>query len=511
MKEKTARWTWNYFSTETKIAFPKFNFPDDLDDTSICLSALYMWNKDLFTGEAWAQITQTLIEAESEAGGPYHTWITNSPISKWRDIDIAVNANISYFLSLAKIEVSKLHTYLFINLEQPISPYYPHSLMPLYYLSFSIQNKDIKFQCDKNSVLQHALALSVAIQTRKSSRTIKTLIEKMVELYSKKGLQSEPFCLDPARESQKYFCGSEALTAVFVLEAISLYSYQNTNKTKKDTLYFIIKQSKKFIPENIINASLGKRTREVIDYPVLFAEALGLPRSTGQILAHANFFGWVAYYITDCILDEGTQTKNISLAHISLRKMYLIYSKYVAKNNLRFCYRLLTKMDYVQYKDEISPNKSIGQALPFIILLFLKGFSSGSPQVKNMLKFWRHYLSARQLSDDAHDWKEDLEKNISNEAILMIKKHTLDPLCFSDVFWSTTFSEIIKEINLRLNIAQSAIESIEKDTGVHIFSDLIKQARMATKQAVIEKESLENFAHHYNSPQTPVSPEHTDQ
>lgn len=503
LREKSDRWTWNYFSKETKEAFPQYRYPDDLDDTFICLSALHLWNKNLLDGNAWACITQALIRSEKEAGGPYHTWLTDlSENPKWKDIDVAVNANIAYFLRLSGIELPNLQKHLKQNMKLPTSPYYPSSVIPSYYLSLSIRSKNLLIIPAEESLLEHALALSVAVRAGAHKKTVEDLFAKTVILYKERSFLSEPFCIDPTQNGERHFCGSEALAAAFLLEAVSLYAHHKNKKPNTGTLLFLVTQAKKFIPENIIMASIGKRTDEIIDYPILFAEALGIPRDTGKALARANFFGWIAYYVTDNILDDPARTRHVSLAHICLRKMYFIHQKYISKERLRFCYRLLNKMDFIQYQDEVSEDKSIGQALPFIILLFIKGCPPISPQIKSMITFWRQYLSARQLSDDAHDWKDDLKNNLSNEALLIMQKHSPDPLQFDDIFWNKAFPEITREIKQRLDRAQRAIDPIERDTGTRIFSHLIEKARKEIMRATIEKEQIESFALHYTSPET---------
>jgi hypothetical protein len=127
-----------------------------------------------------------------------------------------------------------------------------------------------------------------------------------------------------------------------------------------------------------------------------------------------------------------------------------------------------------------------------------------------MLSFWRCFLSAQQLSDDAHDWKQDIEKGNTNEVLPMIQKHTDNTKEYEHVFWNEVFNEVVTEIHQRLDNAQKAIDHIESKINTKLFSNMITKARDATQKAIIEKEEIESFVHHYNSPQIPVSLEYMD-
>jgi len=512
LTEKTPSLTWNYFSSQTRKLFSNHVFPNNLDTTFICLSGLYLWNKNIFSGDVWAHITKTLIQSEIKAGGPYYTWIINhTTYPQWTHVDGAVNANIAYFLYLTQINLPNLKDYLGKAEAKSHSSFYASSIMNAYFLSLSHLYKHILTNPKQDSLLENSLALSIAIRNKSPQSHIKNLFNKVIELYNKNNIQVEAFSIDPTQRGSNYFCGSKALTSVFVFESLILYQQYINNLKTKDPYRHLYIRTRKLIPANLITASIGNRGNEIMDYPIIFAKSVGLPANTGKMLAHANFFGWIAYYITDNILDENLNTQDISLSHICLRKMYLIYNKFVEKEKLKFCYQILNKMDCVQHTKEISQDKSIGQAIPFIIILFIKGFSPESPYIRHMLTFWRQYLFARQLSDDAHDWKQDLEKNIPNEVINMIQNKTSDPEQYTPVFWNIIFPEVIDTINKRLDSAQKAINALETKIDISIFTKLITSARERTKQAVTEKETLENFALHYNSSKTPESPKYTDQ
>lgn len=100
LKKRSKHWSFNYWSGGEELTTRPF--PDDLDDTFCALSGLWLHDSSLVDEAALAHIVKILLATESEVGGPYRTWLVSpdSPAA-WLDVDIAVNANVAYFLSLA--------------------------------------------------------------------------------------------------------------------------------------------------------------------------------------------------------------------------------------------------------------------------------------------------------------------------------------------------------------------------------------------------------------------------
>src|SRR5690606_33230583 len=111
---------------------------DDLDDTFLALSALYLYDADYLKPEIMAAVANLLFEAEKQPGGPYKTWLVEpSDDIVWQDIDVAVNANIMYFMRLQGVTLPGLDKLI----EQAIdngdlySPYYPAMQPIAYYMA----------------------------------------------------------------------------------------------------------------------------------------------------------------------------------------------------------------------------------------------------------------------------------------------------------------------------------------------------------------------------------------
>jgi hypothetical protein len=108
LKQKSDFWSWNYWkinSTDSKNT----PYPDDLDDTCCAVTALIAYKPQIVSVKAVAKAVNLLAYCESKEGGPYYTWITPPEADKgWKDIDLAVNSNIAFFLSLQEVVLPSL-------------------------------------------------------------------------------------------------------------------------------------------------------------------------------------------------------------------------------------------------------------------------------------------------------------------------------------------------------------------------------------------------------------------
>jgi hypothetical protein len=89
--------------------------------------------------------------------------------------------------------------------------------------------------------------------------------------------------------------------------------------------------------------------------------------------------------------------------------------------------------------------KSLGHAFPSLVLILLSKKEIASPSFTALILFWKNYLIAKQLSDDAHDWKQDYKKGISNSTLFFIKKSKYfkkdkekDIKHLEEIFWNET-------------------------------------------------------------------------
>ena len=552
LSEKSPTWTWNYFSKETQKKFPALHYPDDNDDTFIVLSALLLHDKESraietvarhdfakSNGKVLATITKNLMKTGVTSGGPYKTWYTNVADEKWQDVDIAVNANIAHFLSLKGIRLPNLEKFFVEKLKGDFkSPYYPSEIPLLYFISKSASNYSneseirklllekinnyLKKEKSERTLMNKVLCLSSLVRLGAPREQINTLRDEVLDQCKKEGCQVEPFCLDPERNGVTYFCGSKSLTASFVIEALSLCrETKGYYKKDKSRIEVAIKRAEEFLPTHVIQNALGKLEKEIILYPFILTNTLRVKVTsviyrTSDDLAYANLIGWVAYKIIDDIIDEGKSRELLPLANKALREVNRIYFTILKKpEHQKFFKEIMDDMDDAQREEMENVNsdeevmlqrlgrKSLGHALPTIVLVLLSKQSTSSATMKSVVLFWKNYLTAKQLSDDAHDWKDDFKKGIPNSTLFYIrnskhfkKEKASDLSHLNEIFWDETMTAIAEKIQAHADVAMLNIKRQKCFKNIDFFSEQIEKIKRDAQNAIKErKEILEYQAH----------------
>lgn len=222
-------------------------YPDDLDDTFCAVSSLYQYNRRLINGRGMAKIIQLLIATEVTEGGPYRTWLINDKAGReWMDIDLAVNSNIAYFLSLQDIQLDNINTFVEsrITKEKFHSPYYPNEYPVIYFISRFYKgrkvNKIVTYLLEKQKrdgswggSLQTALSIWALLNFGISPASIKTSVMYLVERQVNGSWEPFGFCIDPARKGKTYYAGSAGLTTAFCAGVISQYLFMSHSTDEK--------------------------------------------------------------------------------------------------------------------------------------------------------------------------------------------------------------------------------------------------------------------------------------
>ncbi|HEX8965374.1 MAG TPA: hypothetical protein VF820_03000, partial [Patescibacteria group bacterium] len=261
--------------------------------------------------------------------------------------------------------------------------------------------------------------------------------------------------------------------------------------------------------------SLKKRYKKKISKKILIA--LGL----------ANTYGWIAYTIYDDFLDNEGDAKLLSLANISLRKVTQIYED-LFKNNLKFTSFYYATMDIIDKANmwevlhtrtplsKITPTdipqygslqqlaeKSLGHMLsPMAIMQICK---INNKQQKYFMEFFIHYLIARQLNDDAHDWERDLKRNQINAVGSLLLKHAVkqkisftNAKALQSLFWTKTVISINKAVQSHVKEAEFYLNKCNFIENKDIFKALLDTYSKAMEQAIEERKQALGFLEEYS-------------
>lgn len=385
LSQKSDFWSWNYWkrNSSDSRATP---YPDDLDDTCCAVSALIGHNPELVSVKAVAKAVNLLAYCESKEGGPYYTWITSPDADKsWKDIDLAVNSNIAFFLSLQEVTLPSLVAFAekAIASEKYDSPYYHSPYAVIYFISrwYKGKKKDkvvsylLKKRLKNHSwgnPLETALAVSALINLGCKMESVEESLVSILENRANGKWRAYPFVVEKIKGKQKYYSGSAELTTAFCLEALSKFSAlsdsmarkrkagtdNEAEKMRKKIIELTDRRFSAFDSEMATDFSSvrkkmlkGDGANRLMLLPYYFQKSLKKQQSIDEKiiveLCAAGLYGWMAYTIYDDFFDNEGSSKLLPLANICLRELVSIYQKNFSKDEkfLKFFEITMDKID----------------------------------------------------------------------------------------------------------------------------------------------------------------------
>lgn len=361
----------DWFNTKTKS---NWHFDDNLLVTFVTLSALKELNPNILDGKILSKILIYLTKHEIQVGGPYYSKPTD------KKIDLDANIAIAYFLFLNDVELPNL-----TNL--------------------------IKTEFSKSNCSPLALYLTAKFFNKEKSDSglLKNKDEKLI---FNKIIQSAKFRF---KNLPKEF------------RQIALAEIKRTISNNKDKQMSLISY--------YFRLSLGEAGKKISD---AFVAEAGL----------ANIFFWTAFIIYDDFWDEDERatpsilpTANIFARHYI--NFYLMIAQEQPDFRL-FFHDLMDKLDAANtwetlhcrtkvidskfiipdklpnYKDyTLKFQPASGQVLGPIAILLKLGFRLDSKEVKGLITYFKNYLIAMQINDDAHDLLEDLGRGHLSTVVVM--------------------------------------------------------------------------------------------
>jgi hypothetical protein len=479
LEQKSAGWSFNYWakdSTDRKTQ----PYPDDLDDTFCALAGLYLHDPSIVDEAVMARAVKLLLAAEASVGGPYRTWLVPSGSrAPWLDVDPAVNANIAYFLSLIGSRLPNLDKMMgkSITAEGFSSPYYPSRYAFIYYFARAYEGPhkgrllDLarRFHRQAATDLDRALCISARVRLGGTEDLGAAASELLTGQQRGGAWPGAAFYADPVKKGKLYYSGAPALTTAFALEALDLYRRAAGHKTagsarasditvKKDVLALAGRQCRG-LPEELRRTVLellgklaaGSNGPEIIGLARRFNGSLieplkPAPKGLLDELGLANLYGWLAYTVYDDFLDEEGKPGLLPAANTAMRKSLAGFSEALPGHqawqhmvrgtfdaidganaweqaNCRFelrSGRLVAGRlpDYANMSK--LAERSLGHALPPMAVLAAKGLDLDGAACGHVMTALRHYLIARQLNDDAHDWSDDLNSGHITAVVALI-------------------------------------------------------------------------------------------
>ncbi|MBI2013824.1 MAG: hypothetical protein HYS87_03295 [Candidatus Colwellbacteria bacterium] len=560
LKEKSEYWSFNYWFRKSHW-YKKEPYPDDLDDTFCALAALYEYHPRLFSGDVMAKIVTMLTSAEKSEGGPYDMWLVpEEGRNVWNDTDLVVNANIAYFLSLQDIFLPKVIAFIKKSIDEedyefPYNKIYPAAYFISRFYKGEKTDQIVKLILSKQepsggweNPLRTALAISTLINLTglKHRENLTKGIGYLLKTQGKNGgWRPFSFYFQMKTKKKTLYAGSASTTTALCLEAINKFLNEpKETKVKSAVINSRMNESKIYAKivrrvrrrfafsgpdlqnqaEKIIRKTLkNDKDRQIVLLPYLFKVALGKTAEgiSDDMLVRfgaANLFGWIAYTIYDDFLDGEGDPETLSVANISLRESSSILDSILPEASgfmefsratfdaidsantweVKNCRSRITLPKFGNYLQ--LAEKSFGHALGPIGILFALGYREKSPEVQNTIRFFKNYIIARQLNDDAHDWEDDLKRGYINAVgarLLRLSKST-EPKNLRKLFWEKTVPGVCEEIKRHTYAARYNLKKNKILKYPAIFEKLLRAIEASADKALKERKETIKFMSVYN-------------
>ncbi len=313
------------------------------------------------------------------------------------------------------------------------------------------------------------------------------------------------------------------------------------DKASNDTLYESAKATLRKLTEPLRSSGLAflervrraDTTHEIGRIATFFERSLIQPNARAPIekLGEANIHCWISYMLYDHLIDDEADLDQLPIANVTMRLALDSYRSLFPANHpfQNVLAETFNNMDFANAwelkhtrmtvdKDTITitplpdygtftvlAKRSFGHALGPIALAHFHGFTT--QQQRLLEKGFRHYLIARQLNDDLHDWQEDLRSgHISAVVTHMLNSddihpgvHQLDELVarLRVNFWNRSMEEmnaiVHRHVNLSLKyLSQSGV--LEENSEI---THLVARQRQVALQSSRLHEQYKDFAATY--------------
>ncbi|MEI6836029.1 MAG: hypothetical protein WCK59_04310 [Candidatus Falkowbacteria bacterium] len=420
IKNKLSAWLLKNISPKNSLA----NF--------IILAALKRSQPNLVGSKLLSEALSNLVSHENQEGGPYGP-------------DLGINIFIAYFLALNKVTLPKLQALI----EQAITKNNFSSKIINRYLAMYLiakfyrgPKKEELLSCITNSLRKldtpHRIILLSALKSLgvKLKGPEKIKISSALEASLFLNLRNKIITPSKANDYQELRLIKKILNEAKTrfaylgsdLKKIALSEIKRTLKTNKDRQMSLIAY--------YLKLALGNKGLIIEDDLLV---KIGL----------ANIFFWTAFIIYDDFWDEDESAIPSILPSANLyARHYVDFYSQVLPDNPEFkifFHKLMDQLDaantwetkhcrakvinskfvlpeklldYQNYENKFRP--ASGQILGPLVMLLKLGLKLGSADLNYLTYYFKYYLIAMQINDDAHDWLEDLKRGHLSTVVVML-------------------------------------------------------------------------------------------
>lgn len=483
----------------------------DLNELCIQFAALQTYNKKLLDGKYFATLAVQLVNAEAATGGPYYN---NADSSR---PDLETNLMIAYLFHLFEKPLPHVDTFIKSNLATV------PALSPL-----------ARFA---------ARVMKIPVAPSNS------LIDRILQGYSPTTASTQDFLttlLQAQRPNGSWNDESGTLSPwSLTILALPLLQPTPTQEPVADQRHMArlaeVEAELQHAPVELHPLALAilkdiKRldtTKEIVLIPYFFADHFPqLNSSLVSLASRANIYCWMAYILYDRLLDgDETPPESLPLMAFAMRRSQALYSQIApSARALRLAHDTFDTMDstnawevrHTRFTRQGSAikitalpryglrhylaDRSLGHILgPQLLALHL---AASPAQHRALQQGLQHFLIARQLHDDIHDWSEDLHSGQASFVVThLLRKIRVKPGVYQvealaakmrTEFWRHSLSDLT---SLTIKHASLSKEALLKSGLVPNTSGLINLVGNLQQTAVhagIEQERYRTFLHEFS-------------
>lgn len=530
-------------------------FSENIGADFCALSALMKYNPEIIDGRAIAKILMVLTSVETKEGGPYYSYFGKEKERTPKRVDLGVNSEVAYFLSLQNVELPELNNLIEAAIESgDFKSEFWTSDYPVIYLISKFykggkKQKMIDFILSREESGKWEDPLNTALAAS-SLLNLNYPVEKLEkEMNYLKNCDIGSFTLDIAfyletldRVDSAGRAEKPAFDRKFTADEEKIYNL--IIKIAQQRFSSLSGKIKDYAMEEIKKVIKGNPDKQMTFMSYYFKKALGKKgeRISTEMVAKlglANIFFWTAFIIYDDFIDEEGDPKIISTANLYARDFTTLFNTlFSPKSDFnRFFRKLMDKLDEantweaVNCRAKVNGTKiEIPQNIPDygnyevayqpasahilgpVEMLFYLGYKENSPEVQNLISYFKNYLIAMQLNDDMHDWEEDLRRgHLSTVVVMLLKDYKeakpdkreidmeKDLAELQKIFW---FKTIVKAAEITVQHTEKSRQALESMTILEDLSPLerfIEITEGAAKKALREQKATSDFLKTYQT------------
>lgn len=518
------------------------NIKGDLLPTFCVLQALHDYNPALVRGDHLAVMVRRLVQLEVKVGGPY---VSSDGMVRMPD-----NVEVAVFMNTNGIHLPALHEFLVQELQV-----LPSSVRASYYLLLW------QLTALKDDAFSTALSKHLNREPHSRASTATRILHAAAQARLGVKIRIPQIVIDRQQADGSWSAAAlpgmtRAGTIVFITGIAAGLLQTSQNKTSDPWLrpskavHVASTRQVRHLDEPLRSSMYTALDRiqqvdtvhEITMLPEFFNGALKPAarqnKRVTRLLGQANVFAWIAYVIYDDFMDDEGDVPALPVANVAVRSALLNYNQVMSDDAVFQKYISQTfdrvdaanawevahcRMVVADQKITIGTLPDFGNlnfladrtfihALSPLALARLTGVALVGKCWEALEQGFRHYLIARQLNDDIHDWCKDLSAgHITVVVKMLLEEMNIQPGTYPlevlvgearPIFWRKTLVRLADLAQDHCAGARKAFlrsQLLTKNNSLTILIDTIENT---VRDGLAQRTKSQDFLRRYEAEST---------